>query len=461
MSWYLIMLYLMFMLLLAPGNLLSLDTYYYWEWSRHLDLSYYDGPPFIAYMIKGFRLIFGDTLLALSLVGVFTALIMSVLLYRTARLFLTPKTSVTVVALWLCSPLTTLDLFKQTTYDTPLLLFWASALYATSLYLNQSKPRYLYALGLSLGLLLLSKYTGVILVLGLCLYTFITPKRALWRDKHFFGAITIAFLCIMPVLIWNHMHHWQSVVYQLTTHRLSHTVASLHNFAWVLVSMVIPALNIMLWFGLYPFFMSKHKPYLLLYLMISITTLSFCLIAAFNSSIRVYWLTPFLLTAALQAGAYVERYTTSQRFIKGLCWVYALISLGIMLNNQQWLQITTPRKFIDVQLIKQFNQIMPDLPYPVVTSGWLEARMLFFLRQKPAVYTLGCGSPQNQYLAWSAPLMADIGTHRVRDIIFIDPYDRKMCLKQYFKICTQLPTPVYRHHQRFYRLYAYHCSNPI
>ncbi len=44
--------YFTILLGLAPINLLSLDTYYYWEWSRHLALSYYDGSPMIAYFIK-------------------------------------------------------------------------------------------------------------------------------------------------------------------------------------------------------------------------------------------------------------------------------------------------------------------------------------------------------------------------------------------------------------------------
>ena len=50
------------LLMLAPIMLLHFDSYYYWEWSRHLDLSYYDGAPMIAYLIKIATSIFGDTL---------------------------------------------------------------------------------------------------------------------------------------------------------------------------------------------------------------------------------------------------------------------------------------------------------------------------------------------------------------------------------------------------------------
>ena len=40
---------------------LSFDEAYYWLWSKHLALSYYDHPPVIAYAIRAGTLLFGDT----------------------------------------------------------------------------------------------------------------------------------------------------------------------------------------------------------------------------------------------------------------------------------------------------------------------------------------------------------------------------------------------------------------
>src|SRR4029079_2305416 len=41
---------------------LSGDEAQYWDWSRHLDLSYYSKGPLIAYIIRASCAIFGDTM---------------------------------------------------------------------------------------------------------------------------------------------------------------------------------------------------------------------------------------------------------------------------------------------------------------------------------------------------------------------------------------------------------------
>src|SRR5262249_27935614 len=43
------------------------DEAYYWVWSRHLALSYFDHPPMVAYLIRASTAILGDTELAVRL----------------------------------------------------------------------------------------------------------------------------------------------------------------------------------------------------------------------------------------------------------------------------------------------------------------------------------------------------------------------------------------------------------
>ncbi len=47
---------------------LSFDEAYYWLWSKHLALSYYDHPPVIAYAIRAGTLLFGDTAFGVRIV---------------------------------------------------------------------------------------------------------------------------------------------------------------------------------------------------------------------------------------------------------------------------------------------------------------------------------------------------------------------------------------------------------
>lgn len=79
----------------------------------------------IAYFIRLFTALFGNTLFALSLVGIVVIALTSRIIYKTARFFLSKESSYIAMFAWLFSPLVTMDIIKQTTYDTQLALFGA------------------------------------------------------------------------------------------------------------------------------------------------------------------------------------------------------------------------------------------------------------------------------------------------------------------------------------------------
>ena len=153
-----LLIYFSIALLLAPIGILELDSFYYWDWSRHLALSYYDGSPMIAYFIKLSTLLFGDTLFAISFVGIAVAALTSGIIYKTGRLFLNKEASYVAMLLWLLSPLVTQDILYQTTYDTPLTIFWALTVYYLIKYIKYNNVKELYFVGGSVGLMMLSKY---------------------------------------------------------------------------------------------------------------------------------------------------------------------------------------------------------------------------------------------------------------------------------------------------------------
>jgi len=61
------------------------DESFYWLWSKHLDLSYVDHPPMIAYYIKGLTLIFGDTEFAIRFGAVLLVTLITILVYRIGK----------------------------------------------------------------------------------------------------------------------------------------------------------------------------------------------------------------------------------------------------------------------------------------------------------------------------------------------------------------------------------------
>ena len=446
--------YVIFLLLLAPFNLLSFDTYYYWEWSRHLALSYYDGSPMIAYFIKLSTLLFGDTLFALSSVGIATVAITTLVIYKTARLFLNKEASGIAAFLWLFSPFMTLDILKQTTYDTPLALFWTLTLYYSIKFIAHRHEKDLYGIGVCIGLMMLSKYSGVILLLALFIFLILSSHRYLFKTRTFYLALLISTALFSPVIVWNYQHDWQSFLYQLTTHKLHSSSLAINNLIHSFFLIILPSLNVML---LPPFLCwfyrndSKNNDILkLCRISSSVFLCCYCLIASY-ATIRSNWLTPYLITSALLGGYCFQTYHY-RRTLYCLIIINAIASIVILSSSTTLLQRSSSKKFTYYQLLKAFNSSHPDLPKTIVTPGWFEARMLFFLNHKTTINTIECGSPQNQYLSWSAVVIDQIKHHNLQEVLFVDPANRINCMTPYFKTCVQ--------ESNSQSLYIYRCSHP-
>ena len=74
--------YLVLAALLPPFD----DRLYYWCWSRDLQLSYYDHPPMVAYMIRASTELFGNGIFAIRLPAVLRhALVVGLVLGWTSR----------------------------------------------------------------------------------------------------------------------------------------------------------------------------------------------------------------------------------------------------------------------------------------------------------------------------------------------------------------------------------------
>ncbi|KGP64464.1 dolichol monophosphate mannose synthase [Legionella norrlandica] len=447
-------LYFLLILLIAPIHLLSLDSYYYWDWSRHLALSYYDGSPMIAYFIRLATFLFGNSLFALNFVGIASTALTSFIIYKTARLCLNREASSIAVVIWLFSPLVTLDLINQTTYDTPLTLFWALTLYFTIRYIQFNQDKDLYYVGLSIGLMLLSKYSGIVLVFGLLIFLITTPYRRLFKSRHFYLAIIIAVIVFTPVIVWNIQHDWVSIRYQLSTHQLQESPHSTGNMFRSFFNIFLPSLNFLLIPPILYFLKSppKKSPVYYLCLVICVTFILFYLFAANKAEIRAYWLAQYLITASLLAGyCYQEWSYRNSTFL--LILFYAIMSGIILINNTTLFSFGYSKKLAYYQWIQQLNRSNETLPEIVITPGWFEARMLFFLKNKPMIYTFDCGSLQNQYLFWTPDLKL------FNEVLYIDTFNRVACVKKYFSQCQPLDLPLAFDKKGNQIIHAYRCSN--
>lgn len=209
--------YILLIVIVMHGGQLGPDTYYYWQWSRHLDWSYYDGPPMIAYAMRFMTFLFGNAELGLLSLGLSAVVITSYFIYQTGRrLFDSDHVASIAVMIWLSGLVAMRHFFLLITYDTTLVIFWSATYYFLLQVLLTKKARYYYLCGVSVGLMMLSKYTTALLGGSMLLTCALYPSyRFIFRSKHLYFGLLISFVLFSPVLYWNMRHDWISFSYQL------------------------------------------------------------------------------------------------------------------------------------------------------------------------------------------------------------------------------------------------------
>lgn len=212
--------------LVAGHSLLSGDEAYYWLWSRRLQLSYFDHPGMSAWWIALSTALAGPSELGVRLPSILSAALVSVLVFDTARLAFEDAWA----GLWAAMLINATVLFAASavtaTPDAPLLVFWATALWAMVRLLKSGRPVWLYVLGAALGLGFASKYTMVLIAPGIIAVFLLFPEgRVWWTRRHFWQAIGLALACTLPVVAWNMLHDWVSFRKQLA-HSFDAPVAS-------------------------------------------------------------------------------------------------------------------------------------------------------------------------------------------------------------------------------------------
>lgn len=91
-------------------------------------------------------------------------------------------------------------LFQPVVFDV---FYWTLAFYFVVRYLNTGRGRWLWWVGLAVGLGLMNKYSVAFLVLGLVAALPLTPARTVFTKRAFWGAVGLALAVVLPNLIWQ------------------------------------------------------------------------------------------------------------------------------------------------------------------------------------------------------------------------------------------------------------------
>ena len=213
----------------GPGD----NEAYYWTWSKHLDLSFFDHPPMVAYMIALSTAVGGDTVFFLRIGTVLLFCITSFLIYLLAfEVSQSRKTAFFSLGLANIIPLFFLGGIL-TVPDAPLSVFWLLYLYLLLRVAKGIPWWHLYLMGFVLGLAVLSKYFGVLLVPSTLLFLLSDKKlRPYFKSPHLYASLVLAGLVASPIIFWNIREGWASFTYHLSTR---HSGGVFWDNLWTLV----------------------------------------------------------------------------------------------------------------------------------------------------------------------------------------------------------------------------------
>ena len=188
------------------------DETYYWFWSKKLDWSYVDHPPMVAYLIKA-TTFFGDDPMWIRLAAPLMMSGSAYILYKLSKKMFDEKTAIYAFYIFL-SALVVQGGSTLITPDIPMTFFWIATLYCAYIFIAEEDKKYALLTGIFAGMLLLSKYTGVLLLVSLVIYILLY-KRSLLKDRYLYFAILLALIVFSPVIYWNYLHDFISFKFQL------------------------------------------------------------------------------------------------------------------------------------------------------------------------------------------------------------------------------------------------------
>lgn len=188
------------------------DEAYYWMWSHHLQAGYYDHPSMIAYMIH-FTNFISQTSWGIRLTSVFSMSISALYIFKLTTLLSDKETALNAILIF-SSVIITQAGYTFAVPDAPLTLFWTLGLYYTYQVMFRGKLQDFILAGISLGCLMISKYSAILLVVSILIFIFI-KRRDLLANSYTYITILIASIIIAPMIYWNYQHDWISFLFQL------------------------------------------------------------------------------------------------------------------------------------------------------------------------------------------------------------------------------------------------------
>lgn len=426
------------------------DEAQYWDWTRHLQLTYYSKGPLIAWIIWACTAVFGNTELGVRMGSILGAAVFPVLVWLlVGRFWKRPVMAVLAVFIITISPLFQALGILMTT-DNPFVVCWTVAmlaLYAATTPDEQGADRGLWPfalLALAYGAGILAKYT-MLGVAGLAVvYGYILQRQGALPARFWPRLILALFVgaCLgfLPTLIWNMQNGF--VGYKHVLHLIgvsgegSKTLFRISRVPEYVGAQVGFALPWWFWFMLVagwraalrcwrpapaaspdPSPLSLQQSALLAVFFWPMTL--FFLAWSFHTKVLANWNTVSFVAGCLLCAAELERLLRLGVSRRGMFWLktgaWASVALMLLIHLHQLLPI--PPSLNPAHRLKGWDDLgrhmrnVADTRFPDPSRVFfmsdvydITAELAFYVPGQPQAYCLWWdGRRMNQYDLWGGP----------------------------------------------------------
>lgn len=321
----LILIFLLLRIAFAGMLGLGIDESYTAATARIPQMSYFDHPPLTWWLTSAAMRLFGDSAIDLRLPFILLFALSTWLMFRLATVLFDARVGLMAAFLFNLAPVFGVSTGSWILPDGPLdcALLGATLCFVHALRSTRDAAlRWWVGVGVCAGLALLSKYTAILVLIGMPVALATDRRYRLWlaRPEPYLAA-NIAFMFFLPVLDWNATHDWASFAFQggraggFRLQPWAPVVTLLGESLFLLPWIGVPLLGLFaigLWSG------PRDRRTLLLYLLAAGPIASFAIIALWSRSKMAYhWAAPaYMFLLPLLARDLAARLARGERWVR-------------------------------------------------------------------------------------------------------------------------------------------------
>jgi membrane-associated phospholipid phosphatase len=477
---------------LASGTIeLSEDEAYQWVWSKHLALSYFSKPPFIAYTQFLGTALWGDTEFGVRFFSAVIAALLGLFVLRFLAREINARIAFWLLLVIAATPLLAVGTTLMT-IDPLSVLFWTAALLSGWHAVQHDSTRHWIWTGLWMGFGFLSKYTALFQLLCWAFFFLLwKPARIQLRRPGPYLALLVTALCTIPVLVWNQQNNWITVTHLAARGGLNRqwhpSLRFFGDFVFSETFLLNPVFFVATGWAAIAVARSPRRDALLTYLLsMGAPLFIFYLLYTFRARVQPNWIAPSVLPLFILAAIYWEnRWRQGLRAIR--TWAIIGITFGLIivavLHDTDLIQKITGRALpasLDplrrvrgwrgvANAVAEERERLLQEGKPVFVIGdhyGITGLLSFYLPEakasvthQPLVYYQSSQQPDNQFYFWPS-----YGTRKGENAVYVAESERPGSapkeLLQEFESVTDLGMREILYRGRvFHKIQIFQCRN--